>query len=591
MNPKGGPQNQFFSLLPNLMSCPLCLDLLRYPVALSCGHNMCKACILGCASKRATTTTGTAPYSRAHVSLRCPRCSVTSSFESEAHLVVNKSIQAVVDVLESATEVRIPCMRCEAAEATADCADCDVKFCSACSDLVHVGRLKWHRVSYDKISLAAEGKPKFCSVMGHSTYRTDLFCTDCKAMHCVLCSKTSNRHASHHVVALTDAAEVEKVKLLKISQQAEQFKKELKSTVSRIDQYITKAEQNHEEEELVFLSSIQKLMDQIVAQRDALLERSRSMTTAQVHELRKNREQVLTLAAALNESIALSRRAIYLNATTTLIQRCADMEHQLSQWEPVVLVQPKVPQFVLPHFRQVQAGVESMNVTWVAVAEPSFRGHDEATGNSLLHLAAATDHTPRSGLTSSQSGGMINHGGSVIEPSVIFSQKPFRFFKSTYNELTIAPNGLTVTSHSSNEWETAMGDAVLTSGRHYFELQLDRYDPQNGHNIVLGVVFDGPFELCEIIGEDEHSVGFDVGRGTKCVAGDYSIPYALPAPSVSQGDVIGVEIDFSREAVAFYWNGKALGEAFTGLNRPCYAAVSLINNQQVTLMFPVRQPY
>ena len=53
---------------------------------------------------------------------------------------------------------------------------------------------------------------------------------------------------------------------------------------------------------------------------------------------------------------------------------------------------------------------------------------------------------------------------------------------------------------------------------------------------------------------------------------------------------MGVKIDFSEGSVDFFRNGAPLGTAFTGLQRPCYAAISLINSQQVTLMFPSKVP-
>jgi hypothetical protein len=468
---------------------------------------------------------------------------------SEAELKINQSLQAAVDVMKGQAVPRIACMRCETVEATVGCAECNSKFCSKCSDIVHVGKLKLHRLTYDAAAVHGAGRAPFCSQPGHEEYRTDLFCADCKVMLCVVCSQVSVLHRTHVVVPLSEAADVEKVRLKQTLIAAKKFRAELKHALEKVDHAMENNLQSSEQEIAAFDRSIQLLVQKLQERRAALVESAKMMAEVELNKLRMARDQIVQLAAALNDASASSERALALGTHTAIIKGCVDMEAQLAKTDPILIADAYVPQFSFPHYQHILTGVESITVALSPQAD--IPGH-------------------------------------VVEASHIFSKKGFVFSQSTYNELKISNRGCTVESAAGSGWETAMCDTLLSAGTTYYEVSVDQYTPFNGHNIIIGLVFDGAYELCEVIGEDTHSIGFDVGRGTKCVGGDYFLPYA--DESCKAGDVVGVKVDFTQGTVTFYRNGESMGVAFTGLARPCYAAVSLVNRQRVTLMFPLKTP-
>ena len=178
------------------MSCASCLELLRYPVTLSCGHNLCKPCIL-------QTQTGGGDG----INVTCPMCAAPSHFDREGDMHVNAALQRSVDVLRGDAAAAVACSRCEETEATVECEDCAAKYCSACCDLIHVGKLRSHRLAYSDAAVATTKKPPQCDQRGHEDYRTDLYCTDCNVLLCVICAQTAATHRMHAVVPLRQASE------------------------------------------------------------------------------------------------------------------------------------------------------------------------------------------------------------------------------------------------------------------------------------------------------------------------------------------------------------------------------------------------
>lgn len=523
-------------------SCALCLDLLRFPVTLLCGHSLCKPCILS----RNKENGG------ARISMECPSCQQHTVAASEADLKINAVLQSVVEIMRGEQVPRTPCMRCEAVEATVDCPECNAKFCSSCADLVHVGQLRAHRIAYNATAVHAVNKPPYCSQLGHEDYRTDLFCVDCSTMLCVVCSQVSPLHRSHVVVPLSEAADIEKGKLLQTLQSAQRFRQELKHALSIVDDAIERNQTHTSMEMAAFDRQVAQLLQRIQEKRVALMDNCKLISEAELANLRRVRQQIVALAASLNESVASSQRALAMDTSAAILRGCVDMAAQLARTEPVL-----IPETHVPTFQNVSQAVAS-----IALAVDSLS----------VALSSNTDVDAQ-----------------IVAASSVFQPKGFQFAKSTYNDLIISNRGQSVASRPGAPWETALCSELLSSGVVHFEVAVQQYTPINGHNIIVGFVFDGAYELCEVIGEDTHSVGFDLGRGTKCVGGDYFLPYAADA-ACGQGDVVGVKIDFDQRLISFYKNGRPLGVAFTGVSKPCYAAVSLCDAQKVALMFPMRKP-
>ena len=523
-----------------MATCPFCLDLVRYPVTLQgCGHCGCKACIL---SNQVSGASG------GGINILCPLCRAPSHWDRESDMAVNAQMQSSVEVQRGEAEARVPCQRCEKVEATVDCADCNLKLCSGCSDLLHIGKLKSHRLAFSSAAVQTSRKAPFCDMPGHGEYRMDLFCTDCNCLLCVMCSQTSTTHRAHNVVPLREAADVERAKLRITLESAGKFRNELRDVSKNLDAAVTEMDKHTKEELAVFDNTISAIIKHLEQRRQTLIDQAKKIHVDETLRVRRAKEQVVKLASKLNETVFHCHRALQLGAHVDIITGRVEMERQLTGHAPIVVPQVRVPRFNIPRYQALVTAIDEANV-----------GVD-----------AASTKLPN----------------AVLEASAIFTQRGFKFCKSTYNEVQLFNRGLTAAS-TARTWETVMGDGLMTTGVSYWEVRLDRYDSSNGHNVVVGLVFDGGHELCEVLGEDTHSVGFNCGRGTKCFAGDFLQPFADPC---NAQDVIGVKVDMVSGTVEVFRNAISLGVAFTGLVTPCYGAVSLINQQQVSLMFPMRVP-
>eukprot|EP00758_Cryptobia_borreli_P001063 Tbor_TRINITY_DN1905_c0_g1::TRINITY_DN1905_c0_g1_i1::g.3536::m.3536/K10649/TRIM9_67; tripartite motif-containing protein 9/67 len=645
------------------MSCPVCLDLLRFPVTLGCGHSMCKVCVLNSdndfnrklninfyPSTRSSSSSGT--WSVSHpskygIQVACRICQAKSTFSSEAALTVDHNIERMIEILEGSVVTVMPCMRCEDGEGSLSCDECNVKLCEACSDLVHVGRMRNHHISHNVAGQDEVSKPQVCEQMGHEGYRKDLYCVDCRTFLCVLCTQSLPTHRNHQVTTVSEAAQVEKKKLMDAIEAAHNFRQELKNTVTQIDDVIATILRNAGEEVAVFEEAMDKLIHALQEKKASMIDEGRRMCESEVNSLRNSRDNIFSLVTKMNETVAESIKDIRNRSSHLIVARSNEMEDHIRNWEPIVISPTTCPVFNFPMYRDILAGIESLNVKRVPMTDVAQRGahpaKDIARTLSIGNYTGSGNYNNRSNGFSNKStnkggethdlyskgmGGGINqtlsagsrslleelsaaasadcHGGAsnkinasepskgvFIEPPRNSDNQKFKFFKSTFNGLIFSNDGRTAVSRCPSsdditrpaEWETAMCDALLYSGKHYFEVSIDRYDKRDGHNIVIGLIFDGDYGLCDVIGEDTNSVGLDLGRGTKCVGGDYSLNYLSPYVA-AEGDVIGVQIDFADGTLRYYHNGRHMGVAFTGLNRPCYAAVSLINDQQVTLRFP-----
>lgn len=548
------------------MTCPSCLELYRFPTTLPCNHTVCKPCLL------ANQTGGVG------VNVLCPACRFSCHFEGEDELKVNQAVQIATDVLRGDAVPRVACMRCERTEATVNCESCKARYCSACCDLVHVGRLAAHSLEYSSVAVLGAHVAPTCPQLGHHEYRCDLYCTDCRTLLCVVCSQTTATHRGHNIVPLSEAAAAEEQNVRKVVTSALEFRAELRDICRKLDASVNHVDLRSAEELAVVEQALGSALAAIERKRAELLKRGREIRDAEMKKAQRAKEQILAVASKVNDSVARCQRAMALGNDVDILTSRAEMERQLAGQAPIVLPQLQAPRV---HFPQMSALLAAVDASSVFAAAPSAssdtRHHHGGDGNALL--------PPGSPLIASVAG-----DAAVVDVSCILKRRGFRFSKSTYGGIRITSSGCVATSQTSTSgggWETVMGDAVLREGVHYWEVQLTRYDSRDGHNVVVGVVFDGAQDLPEVVGEDEHSVGFDTGCGTKTANGNFFLSYGT---ACGKGDVVGVKVDYFEGTIEFYRNDRPLGAAFTGLARPCYAAVSMIHDQQVSLMFPSRVP-
>ncbi|XP_026110060.1 tripartite motif-containing protein 16-like [Carassius auratus] len=232
--------------------CPLCLDLLKDPVAIPCGHSYCKICITDCWDQEDQKRV----YS-------CPQCRQT--FSPRPALSRNTMLAEVVEKLKK-TRLSDDCY---AGAGDVQCDVCTgrkyraVKSCLMCLNSYCQNHLQQHESWFKgkKHNLTdATGRLQEMICQKHEKI-LEVFChTDQKCI-CVLC--TINEHKNHDIVSAADRR-TEKQKQLKetqktLQQRIQQREKDLQQLRETVESHKRSAQTAVEDSERIFTELIRSI--------------------------------------------------------------------------------------------------------------------------------------------------------------------------------------------------------------------------------------------------------------------------------------------------------------------------------------------
>ncbi|XP_053533077.1 tripartite motif-containing protein 16 [Ictalurus punctatus] len=266
-------------------SCPVCLDLLKDPVAIPCGHSYCKVCINGFWDQEDQKGV----YS-------CPQCRDT--FTPRPVLRRNNMLAEVVEKLKK-TEVQAASpAHCYAGPGDVECDFCTgrkhkaVKSCLVCLASYCETHLKPHYQSpafkiHTLIEASAKLQEKICS---EHNKPMEIYCRSDQTYICYLC--TMDNHKGHDTVTVT-AERAEKQSELKEEQMKSQQRiqekqkkvQELKQAVNTIKLSAQTAVEDSERIFTEMISSMEK-------RRSEVTERIRAQEKAELSRAERLLEQL-----------------------------------------------------------------------------------------------------------------------------------------------------------------------------------------------------------------------------------------------------------------------------------------------------------
>ncbi|XP_042607612.1 tripartite motif-containing protein 16-like [Cyprinus carpio] len=233
------------------LSCPVCLDLLKDPVTIQCGHSYCKRCITGCWDQEDQMRV----YS-------CPQCRQT--FSPRPALARNTMLAELVDKLKK-TKLTADC------DAGAGDVQCDVctggKYKAAKSCLMlnsycqnHLEQHEsWFRAKRHNL-IEATGRLQEMICQKHEKL-LEVFCRTDQKCICVLC--TMDEHKNHDTVSAA-AQRTEKQKQLKktqktFQQRIQQREKDLQQLRETVESHKRSAQTAVEDSERIFTELIRSI--------------------------------------------------------------------------------------------------------------------------------------------------------------------------------------------------------------------------------------------------------------------------------------------------------------------------------------------
>ncbi|XP_058247813.1 tripartite motif-containing protein 16-like [Hemibagrus wyckioides] len=245
-------------------SCPVCLDLLNYPVTIPCGHSYCKVCINGCWDQEDQSGV----YS-------CPQCRDT--FTPRPVLRRNNMLAEVVEKLKKKTEVQaaspahcytgpgdVECDFCTGRKhkAIKSCLMCLASFCEThLKPHYEVPGLKKHKL----VEASGNLQEKICSEHDEVL---KIYCRTDQSFICYLCM--TDEHKSHDTISVnayrTEKESELKEQQMKFQQRIQEKQKkvqELKQTVNTIK---LSAQTAVDDSEMIFtemISSMEKKRSEV----------------------------------------------------------------------------------------------------------------------------------------------------------------------------------------------------------------------------------------------------------------------------------------------------------------------------------------
>ncbi|KAI5099338.1 finTRIM family, member 14 [Silurus meridionalis] len=299
--------------------CPVCLDILKDPITVPCGHSYCKVCINdfwdGEDLKRV--------YS-------CPQCRET--FTPRPVLRKNNMLAEVVEKLKK-TELQDAFLaHCYAGPGDVECDSCSgrkqkaVKSCLVCQASYCEDHLKPHYQSqafkkHKLIEAWAGLQEKICS---QHDKLIEIHCRTDQSFICYLC--TMDEHKGHDMVVAEAERKEKQIELLEEQIKSEQMiqekqKKiqELKQTVDNIKICSQKAVDNSERTFTELISSIEKrrseVKEMIRAQEKAELSRAE-------HLLKQLEQEIADLERKITDMEQLSHTHDHIHFLQTFLSLC-----------------------------------------------------------------------------------------------------------------------------------------------------------------------------------------------------------------------------------------------------------------------------
>ncbi|XP_051719327.1 tripartite motif-containing protein 16-like [Ctenopharyngodon idella] len=260
-------------------SCPVCLDPLKEPVTIPCGHSYCMSCITDCWGQKEQGP----PY-------RCPQC--RESFSQRPLLKKNTLIAEMMETLQK-TSLQTAAVECDVCtteknRAVKSCLQCLASFCQT-----HL-QLHYESPAFMKHKLVEASRNIQENICLSHGKLLEIYCRDDHQCICCLCI---NNHNGHSVVSVdsewtSKKKELKEVKeeCQKLIQERERGQRDLSEAVKLLKSSTLETMEDTEKVFTELICSLEKKRSEIKEQ----IRAQEKMEIDRAEELHKHLDQELT---------------------------------------------------------------------------------------------------------------------------------------------------------------------------------------------------------------------------------------------------------------------------------------------------------
>ncbi|KAI4891057.1 hypothetical protein NFI96_003441, partial [Prochilodus magdalenae] len=211
-------------------SCPVCLDLLKDPVTIPCGHSYCMVCINGCWDQEDQRGV-----------YRCPQCRET--FFPRPVLRRNNMLAEVVEEVKKKLRAAPPA-HCYAGPGDVECDSCTgrklkaVKSCLVCLASFCEAHLKPHYQSpaFKKHKLVEASKQLQEKICSKHDRLIEIYCRTDQQLICYLC--TMDEHMGHSTVAAAAERKEKQNQLKEVKKKSQQRLQQKEKKLQEVKQAV-----------------------------------------------------------------------------------------------------------------------------------------------------------------------------------------------------------------------------------------------------------------------------------------------------------------------------------------------------------------
>ncbi|XP_077063145.1 E3 ubiquitin/ISG15 ligase TRIM25-like [Siphateles boraxobius] len=272
-------------------SCPVCLDPLKEPVSIPCGHSYCMSCITDCWGQKEQGP----PY-------RCPQC--RESFSQRPLLKKNTLIAEMMETLQK-TSLQTAAVECDVCtteknRAVKSCLQCLASFCQT-----HL-QLHYQSPAFMKHKLVEASRNIQENICLSHGKLLEIYCQEDRQCICCLCT---DNHKGHSVVSVDSEWTSKKKELTelktscqKLIQERERGQRELSEAVKLLKSSALETMEDIEKVFTELICSLEKkrseIKEQITAQEKTEIDRAEEIhkhLDQELTELRKRQAEISKL--------------------------------------------------------------------------------------------------------------------------------------------------------------------------------------------------------------------------------------------------------------------------------------------------------